>query len=99
MQPTLTLNLGLRYELPGNNIQSLIELNEGILEANGNNPVFRLTPVPKTDTNNFQPRLGFNWSPRRRAAASSGLLTGGDKLVAARRLRAHATTTRSSTSR
>ena len=65
VKPTLTLSLGLRYELPGNNIQSLIELNEGILQANGNNPVFGLTPVPKTDTNNFQPRLGFNWSPWR----------------------------------
>ena len=31
----LTLNLGLRYELPGNNIQSLIDLNDRILTANG----------------------------------------------------------------
>ena len=60
----LTLSLGLRYELSGNNIQSLIDLNESIVEANGGNRVFRLTPVPKTDKNNFQPRLGFNWSPR-----------------------------------
>ena len=80
VQPTLTLSLGLRYELPGNNIQSLIELNEGILQANGNNPVFSLTPVPKTDTNNFQPRLGFNWSPRAEGGFL-GTLTGGDKMV------------------
>ena len=80
VQPTLTLSLGLRYELPGNNIQSLIELNEGILEANGNNPVFGLTPVPKTDTNNFQPRLGFNWSPQVEGGLL-GTLTGGDKMV------------------
>ena len=39
--PTLTLNLGLRYELPGNNIQSLIDLNESMLQANGNDAVFR----------------------------------------------------------
>ena len=31
LRPSLTLNLGLRYELPGNNIQSLIELNDQIL--------------------------------------------------------------------
>ena len=38
----LTLNLGLRYELPGNNIQSLIDLNESILQANNGNAVFTL---------------------------------------------------------
>ena len=27
-------------------------------------PAFALTPVPKRDTNNFQPRLGFNWNPQ-----------------------------------
>ena len=76
----LTLSLGLRYELPGNNIQSLIDLNESIVEANGGNSVFRLNPVPKTDTNNFQPRLGFNWSPQVDGGVM-GMLTGGDKMV------------------
>jgi hypothetical protein len=78
--PNLTLSLGLRYEVPGNNIQSLITLNERILQSNGNNPVFRVTPVPKTDKNNFQPRLGFNWSPRAEGGLL-GMLTGGDRLV------------------
>ncbi len=41
VKPTLTLNLGLRYELNGNNIQSLIDLNQNILDANGNDPVLR----------------------------------------------------------
>ncbi len=81
VRPSLTLNLGVRYELPGNNIQSLIELNEGILGANNNNDVFRLTPVPKTDRNNVQPRLGFNWSPRTDAGGLAGLITGGDRFV------------------
>jgi hypothetical protein len=81
VRPDLTLNLGVRYELPGNNIQSLIDLNEGILGANSNNPVFRLNPVPKSDRNNFQPRVGFNWAPQTSGDGVLGLLTGGDKFV------------------
>ena len=44
VRPSLTLNLGLRYELNGNNIQSLIDLNQNILAANGNDPVYALDP-------------------------------------------------------
>jgi hypothetical protein len=76
-----TLNLGVRYELPGNNVQSLIDLNERILGANNSNPVFRLNPVPKADKNNFQPRVGFNWAPQTSSDGVVGLLTGGDKVV------------------
>ena len=65
----------------GQHIQSLIDLNERILQANGNNPVFALTPVPKTDKNNFQPRVGFNWAPRHASDGMLGMLTGGDKFV------------------
>jgi hypothetical protein len=77
----LTLNLGLRYELPGNNIQSLIELNERILSVNNNNQVFALSPVPKADKDNFQPRLGFNWQPTTSTEGWLGRLTGGDRFV------------------
>jgi hypothetical protein len=81
VRPDLTLNLGLRYELPGNNIQSLIDLNEQILAANNNDPVYRLNPVPSADRNNFQPRLSFNWAPRTTADGVLGLITGGDRFV------------------
>jgi hypothetical protein len=77
----LTLNLGVRYELSGNNIQSLIDLNSNILAANGNDPVFQLNPKPSTDRNNFQPRLGFNWSPATDTGGIVGLITGGNKFV------------------
>ena len=77
----LTLNLGVRYELPGNNIQSLIDLNDQILEVNSNNQVFALSPVPGTDRNNFQPRLGFNWQPTTRTEGVLGRITGGDRFV------------------
>ena len=80
-RPSLTLNLGLRYEVPGNNIQSLIDLNDQILGANGNNPVFNLQPVPSTDRNNFQPRVNFNWAPQTGTDGLLGRLTGGDKFV------------------
>ena len=77
----LSLNLGLRYELPGNNIESLIDLNQQILEANNNNQVYALNPVPGTDKNNFQPRLGFAWSPTTSSDGMLGKVTGGDKFV------------------
>lgn len=81
VRPSLTLNLGVRYELNGNNIQSLIDLNERILSANNNNATFRLNPVPSTDKNNFQPRLSFNWAPQTSQDGLIGRLTGGDRTV------------------
>ena len=77
----LTLNIGLRYELPGNNIQSLIDLNEQILQVNNNNQVFALNPVPATDKDNFQPRVGFNWQPTTGTEGIIGRITGGDRFV------------------
>lgn len=81
IRPDLTINLGLRYELNGNNIQSLIDLNSNILAANGDDPVFELQPKPSTDKNNVQPRVGFNWSPTTDTSGILGFITGGDKFV------------------
>jgi hypothetical protein len=79
--PSFTLDYGLRYELPGNSFQSLYDLNDQILAANNNQPVFRLSPRPGRDKNNFQPRLGFSWNPRTSGSGALGWLTGKDALV------------------
>ena len=76
-----TLTLGLRYEYPGDSFSYLKETNERVVAINNNNPAFALTPVPKTDKNNFMPRIGFNWNPRTDKGGIFGFITGGDKLV------------------
>jgi hypothetical protein len=81
IRPNFTLTYGLRYELPGNNFDDLVPVNDRIVAANGNNEAFRFTPVPPADTNNLQPRIGFNWNPRTNSGGKLGWITGGDKLV------------------
>jgi hypothetical protein len=79
--PEFTLTLGLRYEWPGDSFSYLKDTNERVLALNGNNPAYALNPVPGTDTNNFMPRIGFNWNPRTNGSGVLGFITGGDKLV------------------
>ncbi len=76
--PSFTLTYGLRYEHPGNSFSYLFDLEQRVLASNGNN---RFTPAPTADTNNFMPRLGFNWNPRTSDTGLLGFVTGGDKLV------------------
>src|SRR5262249_50323780 len=59
--PNFTLNLGLRYELPGQAVESLYPLNDRIVAANSNNPLFSYNSRPAPDRNNLMPRFGFNW--------------------------------------
>ena len=80
VKPNFTLSFGLRYETPGNSIGSLEEINQDILAANGNNPALQFRN-PNRDTNNFQPRFGFNWTPNFGDSGFGGMLTGGDNLV------------------
>ena len=80
IRPNFTLTYGLRYETPGNSIGSLQPFNDAILAANGNNPVFRFRN-PNRDTNNFQPRFGFNWRPNFGDSGIAGMLFGADKTV------------------
>jgi carboxypeptidase family protein len=68
--PSLTLNLGLRYEL------STVPL--GMFGATDEQSLGALVPPPPPkDTNNWAPRVGFNWSPR----SSNNLLGDGKTVV------------------
>ncbi|MDQ3219678.1 MAG: TonB-dependent receptor, partial [Acidobacteriota bacterium] len=79
--PNLTLSYGIRYEYPGDTFQYLRDVNKRILAANNNNPAFRFEPDPKNDTNNWMPRIGFNWNPQTSDKGVIGLVTGGNRLV------------------
>ena len=81
IKPNFALTFGLRYERPGEATLSLLESNERIVNIAGGDTRFAMTPVPKVDKNNFQPRFGFNWNPRTDEGGMLGFLTGGDKLV------------------
>jgi Carboxypeptidase regulatory-like domain len=81
LRPNLTLSYGVRYEYPGDSFQYLRDLNQRILAANNNDPAFRFEPDPKTDTNNWMPRIGFNWNPQASDKGVIGFVTGGNKLV------------------
>jgi outer membrane receptor protein involved in Fe transport len=81
VSPNFTLTLGMRYENAGQPIQDLVEFNDPVFAASGNDPRYRVRPIPGRDANNFQPRLGFNWNPRTDSDGVLGFITGGDKLV------------------
>ncbi|HMV86371.1 MAG TPA: carboxypeptidase regulatory-like domain-containing protein [Blastocatellia bacterium] len=83
VRPSFSLSYGLRYEAPGNSIASLVPVSDSIVRTTGDSR-YALTPVPKRDLNNFQPRFGFSWNPRHDGGGSLGWvrrLTGGDRLV------------------
>src|SRR6185503_9398422 len=81
IRPNFTLTYGLRYENAGQPIADLVDFNAPVLAASGNDPRFRVAPIPERDKNNFQPRIGFNWNLRTGTDGLTGFLTGGDKLV------------------
>lgn len=81
VRPNFTLTLGLRYENAGQPIQDLVEFNDPVFAAAGQDPRFRVRPIPGRDTNNWGPRIGFNWNPQTSSDGIMRFITGGDKLV------------------
>jgi hypothetical protein len=81
VKPSFTLNYGVRYESHGQAVLSLLPSNQRIIAAAGGDQRYALFPIPKSDRNNFQPRFGFNFTPRGKSGGLLGKLTGGDKLV------------------
>ncbi len=81
IRPNFTLTYGLRWELPGQPIQDLVDFNQPVVTAAGGDARFIVTPVPTRDKKNFQPRIGFNWNLRTGTDGIMGFITGGDKLV------------------
>lgn len=81
VRPNLTLSLGLRYENAGQPIQDLLDFNNPVFAASGNDPRYRVRPIPGRDTDNWEPRVGFNWNPRTSSNGFIGAITGGDRLV------------------
>ena len=79
--PNFTLTYGLRYERPGQPIEDLAAFHAPVYAASGNNPQFALDPLPPADTNNFQPRFGFNWNIRTSGDGVAGKLFGADQTV------------------
>jgi len=75
ISPSLTLNLGLRYEyntppVDPTNRMSSFSLQTGRIARVGTNGVSRSGISP--DRNNFAPRIGFAWSPARDLVIRSG---------------------------
>ncbi len=80
VRPRLSLTFGLRYETPGNPFADVAALGQRILNAAGGDRRFAYGPTPHRDTNNWAPRLGFNYRLKR-LPGLLGRLTGDDNSV------------------
>ncbi len=58
LTPRLTINAGLRYEYYGNPNAAANQEKNAVSDLPGTPLIFR---TPRTDKNNFAPRLGFAW--------------------------------------
>jgi hypothetical protein len=79
VKPNFTLTYGIRYESPGNPFQWLADENARVA-ANNTNPAFRADRFPGRDTNNWAPRISFNYRLGK-YSGPMGLLMGDGKTV------------------
>ena len=80
IRPNLTMNYGLRWDyeagaFKGGSIPFAGGFGSGCYQANG------VIPACSSDKNNFQPRLGFAWSPRFDSGMLGRVFGGHDKSV------------------
>ncbi|HYZ83903.1 MAG TPA: TonB-dependent receptor, partial [Bryobacteraceae bacterium] len=80
VKSNFTLTYGLRYESPGNAYDYLAKLNRSVVATYNNDPGFVADPLPKRDTNNWSPRIGFNYRFGQ-APSVLGWLTGKAQMV------------------
>ena len=80
MTRNLSLNYGIRYENPGNPFADLAQLSTRIVAANNNDPRYAMDKAPGRDSNNWMPRVGFNYRLNS-SAGMLGTLLGQDKTV------------------
>jgi hypothetical protein len=80
LSPTFTLSYGIRYEYPGDSFSYLRDLNGRILAAHNYHAAYHYS-FPKSDLDNFMPRVGFAWNPKTSHKGVVGFVTGGTKLV------------------
>ena len=81
VRPSLTLNLGLRYELPGNWIDSLLRAEPAIVAEAGGDERYALSPGPSATRTTSSPGSASTGRRTRARNGFLGFLTGGDKLV------------------
>jgi len=80
LKPNLTMNYGVRWDYEAGAFRG------GYIPVNGNfsNGCFQtngIIPACASDKNNFQPRLGFAWSPKYDSGLMGKIFGGGNKSV------------------
>jgi hypothetical protein len=76
----LTFTYGLRYETPGQTINSLVPINNRVIQYAGGDPAYRMMIIPPRDLNNLAPRFGMNYRFHK-GPSFLGWLTGDQQLV------------------
>ncbi len=90
IRPNFTLTYGLRYENAGQPIQDLVQFNDPVFAASGNNPVFRVRPDPGPRPEQPSAAHRLQLEPAHPRGRPARLAHGRRQARAARRLRAHA---------